>query len=146
LRLISDVRGKYRSIPAKAPLAPAIAVVRQREDNLIVLDQIGECRQEMVRMRLISLVLWAAAFSAAAAADGTLQPKYPPGWDCSAAPAGAQRQACNRSQLDPPMGTIPDTTTQTQPQFVVPPPQVPIVPTGRPRGVPPLPGTIDNSN
>ena len=102
----------------------------------------------MVRMRLISLVFWAAVIApAAAAADGTLQqPKYPPGWDCSAAPAGSQRQACNRSQLNPPMGAIPNPTTQIQPQFVVPPPQVPIVPTGRPPGVPPLPGTIDNSN
>ncbi|HEY3148980.1 MAG TPA: hypothetical protein VGJ75_21630 [Dongiaceae bacterium] len=97
-------------------------------------------------VRLLSVVFAAAIAPAIASADGILQPKYPPGWDCSAAPAGSQRQACNRSQLNPPMGAIANPNMQTQPQFVVPPPQVPIVPTGRPPGVPPLPGTIDNGN
>ena len=41
-----------------------------------------------------------------ASAEGTVQPKYPFGFDCSAVAAGSQRQACNRSHLDPPMGSI----------------------------------------
>jgi len=98
-----------------------------------------------MRLRFLSLV-FAAAMVPMAQADSTpQQPKYPPAWDCSAAPAGSQRQACNRSQLNPPMGTIPDTKS-TVPPLVIPEPQVPVVPTGRPPGVPPLPGTIDNGN
>jgi hypothetical protein len=100
-----------------------------------------------MRMRLFALVVGSLLAPAMAVADGTpQQPKYPPGWDCSAAPAGSQRQACNRSQLNPPMVVTPNTNPTQQQPFVVPPPQVPIVPTGRPKGVPPLPGTIDNGN
>jgi hypothetical protein len=100
-----------------------------------------------VPIRHLAILIGAMAIASAALADGTPpKPKYPPGWDCSAAPAGSQRQACNRSQLNPPMGTIPNTQPTQAPQFIVPPPQVPIVPTGRPKGVPPLPGTIDNGN
>jgi len=102
----------------------------------------------MVQMRLFSLVFWLTALSGIAAADGTLQPKYPPSFDCSAVAAGSQRQACNRSHLDPPMGAIPE-TTQTkpaQPGFVLPSPQVPAVPTGKPPTIPQLPGTIDTGN
>jgi len=102
-----------------------------------------------VPVRLLAILIGALAAGSAALADNTPpKPKYPPGWDCSSVPAGSQRTACNRSQLNPPMGTIPNTrpgTTQQQP-FIVPPPQVPIVPSGPPKGVPPLPGTINNGN
>lgn len=102
----------------------------------------------MVRMRLFRLVFWLTALSGFAAADGTLPPKYPPSFDCSAVAAGSQRQACNRSHLDPPMGAIPETTQTkpTQPGFTLPQPQVPVVPTGKPPTIPRLPGTIDTGN
>ena len=108
----------------------------------------GEWRRGRLPTRTIGLALGLALFPAVAAADGTLQPKYPPSFDCSAIAAGSQRQACNRSHLDPPMGAIPDTTQTkpTQPGFILPQPQVPVVPTGKPPTVPQLPGTIDTGN
>jgi hypothetical protein len=120
-----------------------IAGFRRRSDISLV-----DLSEEIVPIRHLAILIGAMAVASAAVADGTPpKPKYPPGWDCSSVAAGSQRTACNRSQLDPPMGTIPNTRPGTQQQpFIVPPPQVPIVPTGRPKGVPPLPGTIDNGN
>lgn len=95
---------------------------------------------------MIALVLGLAIVPALAVADGAPQPKYPLGFDCSAAPAGSQRQACNRSHLDPPMGAIPEPKPiQQQPDFIQQP-QVPEVPMGKPSTIPRLPGTIDQSN
>jgi hypothetical protein len=93
------------------------------------------------------LVAGLAALPATASADGKpQQPKYPLGFDCSAAPAGSQRQSCNRSQLNPPMGAIPQ-TKGTQPNgLVLPQPQPPELPAGKPPTIPRLPGTIDNGN
>jgi hypothetical protein len=96
-------------------------------------------------MRLLALMCGVLLFPLIASADDTLQPKYPPSWDCSTVPAGSQRQGCNRSQLDPPMGAIPD-TQRTQPQFILPRPQQRTLPTGAPPTIPRLPGTINNSN
>jgi len=42
-----------------------------------------------------------AALAPAAAAQDVAHPKYPPGFDCSAVPAGSQRAACQDSQLTP---------------------------------------------
>jgi hypothetical protein len=97
-----------------------------------------------VRSSLISLVL-ASAFSASVSADGTPQPKFPPGFDCSAVAAGSQRQACNRSQLNPPMGAIPETTRPKAPS-AIPQPEPQRLPTEPPPTIPRLPGTINNSN
>lgn len=98
-------------------------------------------------VRLLASLMCGVVLVSTALADGAPpKPKYPPAWDCSSAAAGSQRTACNRSQLDPPMGSIPNSRPAQQQPFIVPPPQVPIVPTGRPKGVPPLPGTIDNGN
>ena len=99
-------------------------------------------REDVVRL---IAVLLAGLIPLAASADGTLQPKYPPGFDCSSVPAGSQRQACNRSHLDPPMGTIEvpkRTQTDDQPLRVAPQP----LPTGKPPTIPRLPGTIQNGN
>lgn len=77
-----------------------------------------------------------------ASAEDSPQPKYPPGFDCSAVAAGSQRQACNRSQLNPPMGEIPE-TRRAQPETGIrrsPPPRQPNV---KPPTIPRLPGTID---
>jgi hypothetical protein len=82
---------------------------------------------------------------AVASAESTLQPKYPPGFDCSAVAAGSQRQACNRSHLDPPMGSIPE-TTRAKPKTIIPQPAPQALPTAKPPTIPRLPGTIDNSN
>jgi hypothetical protein len=87
-----------------------------------------------------------AVFPALAAAEGTVQPKYPPSFDCSAVPAGSQRQACNSSHLDPPMGAIPK-SKRTQPNGItLPQPQPPNVPTDQPPTIPRLPGTIQDGN
>jgi hypothetical protein len=101
-----------------------------------------------MRLHLFGLVLALAVLPAIVSADGTPRPKYPLGFDCSSVAAGSQRQACNRSHLDPPMGAIPETTQTkpTQPGFILPQPQVPVVPTGKPPTVPRLPGTIDTDN
>lgn len=90
-----------------------------------------------------ALLIWSAALLPIAAADTKVQPQYPPGFDCSAVPAGAQRQACNRSHLDPPMGAIPDSKRiqPQQPSFIQQP-KVPDVPAGPPPTIPRLPGTI----
>ena len=95
-----------------------------------------------MRLRVFGLVLAAAAFPAIASADATPQPNYPPGWDCSAVAAGSQRQACNRSQLNPPMDTVP-TTKRNQPALTIQRPQPPILPTVKPPTIPRLPGTIE---
>ena len=100
----------------------------------------------MRRVRVIALVLGLAIVPALAAADGTPRPRYPLGFDCSAVPAGSQRQACNRSHLDPPMGAIPNTKpVRQQPDFIQQP-QLPLVPAGPPPTIPRLPGTIQNGN
>ena len=93
-------------------------------------------------MRLLALMCGVLLFPLIASADDALQPKYPPGWDCSSVPAGSQRQACNKSHLDPPMGAIPD-TQRTQPQLITPQSQPPKLPTGQPPTIPRLPGTVD---
>lgn len=95
-------------------------------------------------MRFFAVVL-AILIPVAAAADDTAPPKYPPSFDCSAAPAGSQRQACNRSHLDPPMGSI-ELPKRAQPDGIVPPVKPQPLPTAKPPTVPPLPGTIQNSN
>jgi hypothetical protein len=126
--------------------APAVAVVTQQEDNVGVWIGSEEATRAMLRMRLFSLVFWLTALSGIAAADGTLQPKYPPSFDCSAVAAGSLRQACNRSHLDPPMGAIPDATQAKPTGIILPQPQMPVVPTGKPPTIPRLPGTIDTGN
>ncbi|HEV8389658.1 MAG TPA: hypothetical protein VGQ35_07435 [Dongiaceae bacterium] len=98
-----------------------------------------------MRARLFGLAFVALVFPAIASADGTQQPKFPPGFDCSAVAAGSQRQACNSSHLDPPMGAVPE-TKRVQPQTIVPPPQPPKLPTAKPPTIPRLPGTIDPGN
>lgn len=89
--------------------------------------------------------LWVLLIPLAAAADDAAPPKYPLSFDCSAVPAGSQRQACNRSHLDPPMGSI-EAPKRVQPDGVVPPVNPQPLPTGKPPTVPRLPGTIQNSN
>lgn len=101
-------------------------------------------RGEAVRSSLFALVV-AALLPASASAEGTLQPKYPPSFDCSAVAAGSQRQACNRSQLNPPMGAIPE-TKRPKPEGIVPSPDAQRLPTSKPPTIPTLPGTIDNRN
>ena len=112
----------------------------------------GSDRRAVVRPRGIVLAvgLLAAGLSvlpAIASADGKPQPpKYPLGFDCSAAPAGSQRQSCNRSQLNPPTGAIPQ-TKGTQPNgLVLPQPEAPTMPAGKPPTIPRLPGTVDPGN
>ncbi len=95
-----------------------------------------------MRSRLFGLVFGMVVFSPIASAEGVLHPKYPPGFDCSAVAAGSQRQACNRSHLDPPMGAIPE-TTRTKPEFIIQQPEPPRLPTEKPSTIPRLPGTID---
>jgi hypothetical protein len=87
----------------------------------------------------------AALLPANASAEGTPQPKYPLSFDCAAVPAGSQRQACNRSQLNPPMGPVPE-QPRLKPQGIVPPPEPQRLPTAKPPTIPSLPGTIDNRN
>lgn len=98
-------------------------------------------------MLVIGLFMAGLVLPAVASADGKPQPpKYPLGFDCSGAAAGSQRQACNRSQLNPPMGAIPQ-TKGTQPNgLVLPQPQPPELPAGKPPTIPRLPGTVDPGN
>ena len=98
-------------------------------------------------MRLVAGLL-AVLFPLAASADGPVQPKYPPSFDCSAVAAGSQRQACNRSHLDPPMGSIevPKRVQPDSPDSLVPPANAKPLPTAKPPTIPRLPGTIQNSN
>jgi len=98
-----------------------------------------------MRLRLFGLAFAAAVFPAIVSAASTLQPKYPLGFDCSSVAAGSQRQACNHSHLDPPMGAIPE-ATRTKPKGFVQQPQPPMVPTEKPSTIPRLPGTIDTGN
>jgi hypothetical protein len=102
-------------------------------------------RGELMRSRLLSLVFGSLVFPAIASAESTLQPKYPPSFDCSAVAAGSQRQACNRSQLNPPMGAIPE-VKRTKPETIIQQPPPTKLPTAKPPTIPRLPGTIDNSN
>jgi hypothetical protein len=97
-----------------------------------------------VRARLLAGLL-VVLMPATAAAEGTVQPKYPPSFDCSAVPAGSQRQACNRSHLDPPMGAI-EQPKRVQPDSLVRQPAPQPLPTDKPPTIPRLPGTIQNSN
>lgn len=96
-----------------------------------------------MRARLFAGLLL-ALMPAAAAAEGTAQPKYPPSLDCSAVPAGSQRQACNRSHLDPPMGSI-EQPERVQPDSLVRPVNPQPLTTTKPPTIPRLPGTIQNS-
>ncbi len=82
--------------------------------------------------------------AAGVSADDKPQPKYAPGFDCSAVAAGSHRQACNRSQLKPPMGTAPE-TTRSKPQGIVPQVKPQRLPTAQPPTIPRLPGTIDQN-
>jgi hypothetical protein len=41
------------------------------------------------------------AVPAVALAQDVLQPKFPPGFDCASVPAGAEREECRQSQLNP---------------------------------------------
>ena len=97
-----------------------------------------------MRARLFAGLL-AILIPMTALADGTVQPKYPPGFDCSAVAAGSQRQACNRSHLDPPMGAI-EQPKRVQPDSLVRQPNAQPLPTAKPPTIPRLPGTIQNSN
>lgn len=99
-------------------------------------------------MRLFAgflVVLVPMSALASALADGSSQPKYPPSFDCSAVPAGSQRQACNRSHLDPPTGPIEE-PRRVQPGSLVRPPEARPLPTDKPPTIPRLPGTIQDSN
>jgi hypothetical protein len=100
----------------------------------------------MMRSWVLALVFGPLALPAIALADGTPQPKYPPGWDCSAVAAGSQRQARNRSHLDPPIGPIPGTKHTNPTGIVLPQPKPLTLPTVKPPTIPRLPGTIDNGN
>ena len=97
-----------------------------------------------MRARLFAGLLM-ALMPAAASAEDTAQPKYPPSFDCAAVAAGSQRQACNRSHLDPPMGGI-EKPKRLQPDSLVRQPNVQPLPTAKPPTIPQLPGTIQNSN
>ena len=99
-----------------------------------------------MRFGLLTLVLFALMIPALASAEEAGQPKYPPGFDCSAVAAGSQRQACNRSQLNPPMGSIQKPATRTQPDTIVPPVDAQPLPTAQPPTIPRLPGTVPPSN
>jgi hypothetical protein len=94
-----------------------------------------------MRPRLVAMVV-AAVFPLMASAEEPVQPKFPPGFDCSSVAAGSQRQACNRSQLNPPMGSIPDTKA-AKPDGFIRDPKPAMPPTGKPPTIPRLPGTID---
>jgi hypothetical protein len=101
-------------------------------------------REVAVRLRFaVGILLLLVPMTASA--EGTVQPKYPPAFDCSAVAAGSQRQACNRSHLAPPMGSIEQPKRQ-RPDSPVRQPDVQPLPMGKPPTVPPLPGTIQNSN
>jgi hypothetical protein len=97
-----------------------------------------------VRPQLPAAVLF-ALMPALAWAEGAAQPKYPPGFDCSAVAAGSQRQACNRSHLDPPMGAV-EQPKRAQPDSLVRQPNAQPLPTAKPPTIPRLPGTIDPGN
>lgn len=99
-----------------------------------------------MRFGVLTLVLGALAIPALASAEEAVQPKFPPSFDCSSVAAGSQRQACNRSQLNPPMGSIPKPATRTQPDTIVPPVNAQPLPTAKPSTIPRLPGTVQPSN
>ncbi len=96
-----------------------------------------------MRLRLFDLLCLAVILPASAVAEGKPQPKFPPGFDCSAVAAGSQRQACNRSQLKPPMGTVPE-TRRLEPEGAIQQPDARRLPTTKPPTIPRLPGTIDD--
>ena len=96
-----------------------------------------------MRLLLFGLMLMAASLPTRVSGEGTLQqPKYPPGFDCSAVAAGSQRQACNSSHLDPPMGAIPE-TKRSKPSSIIPPPKRASPAPIKPSTIPRLPGTIE---
>jgi hypothetical protein len=70
----------------------------------------------------------------AALAQTVTQPKYPPGFNCSAVPAGSQRQACEDSQLTSPPGNLNNEQVPAgramQTPGTVSPPTMPNRPTG----------------
>jgi hypothetical protein len=74
-----------------------------------------------------------AILAPAALAQTVAQPKYPPGFNCSAVPAGSQRQACQDSQLTP-RGNVNKEQLPAggavQSPGTVSPPTVPNQPTG----------------
>jgi hypothetical protein len=51
------------------------------------------------------MAVWAPI---AALAQDAPQPKYPPGFDCAALPAGEEREECRRSELNPTMDSEQD--------------------------------------
>ena len=101
-------------------------------------------REDIVRARLLAGLV-ALFIPMTASAEGTVQPKYPLGFDCSAVAAGSQRQACNRSHLDPPMGAI-EKPKRVQPDSLVQPPALQPLETAKPPTIPRLPGTIQDGN
>ena len=101
-------------------------------------------REAIVRAHFFAGLL-ALVIPISVSAEGTVQPKYPPSFDCSMVPAGSQRQACNRSHLDPPMGSI-EQPKRMQPDNLVRQPNAQPLPTTKPPTIPRLPGTIQNSN
>ena len=98
-----------------------------------------------MRSCLFALLVAALLPVSATADDAPPRPKYPPGFDCSAVAAGSQRQACNRSQLKPPMGAIPE-VKRPQPDSTIRQPTPQRLPTTKPPTIPSLPGTIDNTH
>ena len=94
-------------------------------------------------LRLLVFLLTLLVPASAASEGG--EPTYPPGFDCSAVAAGSARQACNKSHLDPPMGSI-EAPKRAQPNSLVPSVTPQLLPTTPPPTVPRLPGTIPNSN
>jgi hypothetical protein len=124
--------------------ARAHCSVTQRRDTDPVCRTTEAVREEIVRLSVLAGVL-AALIPITVSAESTVQPKYPPGFDCFAVPAGSQRQACNRSHLDPPIGAV-EKPQRVQPDNLVPQPAPQPLPTAKPPTIPRLPGTIQNGN
>jgi hypothetical protein len=103
-----------------------------------------QCGEAAVRSRLFGLLL-AALVPLSALADDKIEPKYPPGFDCSAVAAGSHRQACNRSQLKPPMDAIPEPTRPKPGGLIIQHPPAQRLPMTRPSTIPTLPGTNNNT-
>ena len=54
-----------------------------------------------MKVRYILAGALLVAMPLAASAQTANTPKYPPGFDCEAVPAGSERESCHQSQLDP---------------------------------------------
>jgi hypothetical protein len=96
----------------------------------------------MKRASVLSPILMLAAPMMAVAQD-VPQPKYPPGFDCASVPAGAEREACEESQLNPKADKEQTdkslTGTGSETPGTVSPPTVPDQPDNENRGT--APGT-----